>query len=136
MIKDKFKLLQEINALESDILQDDDYTKIYYLVDDAGRNKGSLNLIARPYISELSILSRFLSEKYKSCESLRVTSQNVKRNTLKEIINGSQLSYMNTLVNTSKVRVLSTELKNEDRMNLFLDILNRVSNTKIGNTVR
>ena len=28
MIKDKFKLLQDIKALESDILQDDDYVKI------------------------------------------------------------------------------------------------------------
>ena len=57
MIKYKFKLLQEIKALESDILQDDDYVKIYYLVDDAIRNKGSFTLITRPYISELSILS-------------------------------------------------------------------------------
>ena len=106
MIKDKFKLVQDINALESDILQDDDYVKRYYLVDDAIRNKGSLTLIARPYITKLSILSQCLSEKYKLYESLQVTSQNVNRNVLKEITNGIQLSYMNTLVNTSKYRVI------------------------------
>ena len=57
MIKYKFKLIQDIKALESDILQDDDYVKIYYLVHDVIRNKGSFTLIARPYMSELSILS-------------------------------------------------------------------------------
>ena len=96
MIKEKLKLLQDIKALESNILQDAEYIKRYYLVDDAIRNKGSLTLIARPYISELSTLSRFLSEKYASHESLRVTCHNVKINVLKEITNGSHLSYMNT----------------------------------------
>ena len=76
-------MLQDTKAIESDILQDHEYIKRYYLIDDAIRNKGSLTLIARPYINELSILSRFLSEKYNSCDSLRASSQNVKKGVLK-----------------------------------------------------
>ena len=43
---------------------------------------------------------------------------------------------MNTLVNISNVRVVSIVLKNEDRLDIFSEILNRVSNAKIGRTVR
>ena len=46
------------------------------------------------------------------------------------------MAYINSLVNTSTERSVSTELKNEDRVDIFLEILNRVSNAKIGSTVR
>ena len=59
LIKAKLMMLQDIKAIESDILQDHEYIKRYYFIDDAIRNEGSLFLIARPYINELSILSRF-----------------------------------------------------------------------------
>ena len=67
---------------------------------------------------------------------MRLSSHNVKQDVLKEITNGSHISYMNTLVNTSNVRVVSDVLNNEDRLGIFLEILNRLSNAKIGNTVR
>ena len=136
LVKDKLMMLQDIKATESEILQDHEYIKRYYLIDDAIRNKGSLTLIARPYINELSILSRFLSEKYNSSENLRATNQNVKIGVMKEITDGSHLSYMNSLIQTSNMRVVSTVLKNEERLGIFLEILNRVSNAKIGRTVR
>ena len=129
-------MLQDIKAIESDILQDHEYIKRYYFIDDAIRNKGSLTLIARPYINELSILSRLLSKKYDSCDNLRATSRNVKQGVMKQITNGSHLSEMNLLVKTSNTRVVSMVLNNEDRLDVFLEILNRVSNAKIGNIVR
>ena len=46
------------------------------------------------------------------------------------------MAYINSLVNTSTERSVSTELKNEDRVDIFLEILNRVSNAKIGSTVK
>ena len=55
---------------------------------------------------------------------------------MKHITDGSHLSYMNLLVKTSNTRVVSMVLNNEDRLDVFLEILNRVSNAKIGNTVR
>ena len=55
---------------------------------------------------------------------------------MKEITDGSHLSYMNALVLTSNLRVVSTVLKNEERLDIFLEILNKVSNAKIGKTVR
>lgn len=44
--------------------------KKYYFVGDAIRNKDSLTMIARPCIADLSILSQFLSQQYKSFEKL------------------------------------------------------------------
>ena len=55
---------------------------------------------------------------------------------MKEITDGSHLSYMNSLIQTSNMRVVSTVLKNEERLDIFLEILNKVSNAKIGKTVR
>jgi len=135
-VNEVIEMLHDIQAQESDILQDSEYVKKYYCVDDAIRNKGRLTLIARPYIKDLSILSRFLSQQYKSPENLRVNSQNVKRNVIKELTQGSHLSYINALVNTSILRIEAIELKNEDRVDIFLQILNRVSNAKIGYTIK
>ena len=39
-------------------------------------------------------------------------------------------------MNTSILRIESIELKNEDRVDIFLQILNRVSNAKIGYTIK
>lgn len=132
MINDKTNLLQDIKALDSNILQHADYVKIYSFMDNTIINKDSFTLIHIHYIAELSILRQFLSERYKSYENIPVTRQNAKRNTLKYLTQGSHLSYTYTLFNTSKVRVISKKLRNKDRMNIFLEILNRVSNAKIG----
>ena len=45
-------MLHDMKTIESDIIKDADYLKIYYYVDDAIRNKGKLTLISRPYICE------------------------------------------------------------------------------------
>ena len=110
-INETIEMLEDIKAIEADILQDSEYIKRYYCVDDAIRNKSKLTLISSPYIENLSILSKFISEQYKSAESLRATSHNVKKVVLKELIEGSHLSYINSLVNTSIERKVSTELK-------------------------
>jgi len=99
-VNEVIEMLQDIQAQESDILQDSEYVKKYYCVDDAIRNKGRLTLIARPYIKDLFILSRFLSQQYKSPENLRVNSQNVKRNVIKELTQGSHLSCISEYLNS------------------------------------
>ena len=45
---DILDMLRDMKALEADIIQDEDYIRRYYLVDDAIRNKGELNLISKP----------------------------------------------------------------------------------------
>ena len=45
-------MLHDMKDIESDIIKDVDYVKIYYYVHDAIHNKGKLTLISRPYICE------------------------------------------------------------------------------------
>ena len=128
-------MLEDIKAIESDILQDEEYIKKYYCVDDAIRNLSSFTLISRPYNKDLSILSRYLAKEYSSVAKLKATSTNVKVNVKTELTKGSHVSYINSLVSTSIKRIQTIELKKEDRFDIFQEILNRVSNAKIGSTI-
>ena len=128
-------MLEDIKAIESDILQDEEYIRKYYCVDDAIRNRSSLTLISRPYIKDLSILSRYLAKEYSSVAKLKATSTNVKVNVKTELTKGSHVSYIDSLVSTSIKRIQTIELKKEDRFDIFQEILNRVSNAKIGSTI-
>ena len=67
---DTIEMLEDMKVLEIDILQDSEYIKRYYCVDDAICNNSTITLISKPYIKDLFILSRFLTEQYKSAEML------------------------------------------------------------------
>ena len=134
--KDTLRLLQDMKALERDILQDPEYIKRYYLVDDAIRNKGKLTLISPYYIEPFSKLSQFISNKYQSIVKMKKTSKNVKIEVEKEFTIGNQVNLVNEIVAKSKIRLPLLSLDDVERSKLVKNLLDRVSNAKIGNTIR
>ena len=58
--EDSIKILQDMKAIESDILQNTEYIRRYYFIDDALRNIGALTLISPVYIQHSSKLSQYI----------------------------------------------------------------------------
>ena len=58
-INDTIDMLEDIKAIEAGILQDSEYIKTYYCVDDEIQDKSRLTLISRLYVKNLSILNKF-----------------------------------------------------------------------------
>ena len=68
---------------------------------------------------------------------MKTSSLNIKTNVIEKLASGNHLCNISTVIYTIKTRVPSKILNDENRKEIFMDILNRVSNAKIlENTIR
>ena len=134
--EETINVLLDMKAIECEILTNSEYIRRYYFTDDAIRNKGTLTLISPPYIQEFSKLSQRITNSYRSTESMKKSSGNIKTEVIKKLKRGENYMNITTLMNISKSRVTTVKLTDMNRYEIIMDILNRVSNAKIGNTIR
>lgn len=67
---------------------------------------------------------------------MKKSSGNIKTEIIKKLKRGESYMNITTLMNISKSRVTTVKLTDMNRYEIIIDILNRVSNAKIGNTIR
>ena len=81
--EETINILIDMKAIECEILTNSEYIRRYYFIDDAIRNKGTLTLISPPYIQEFSKLSQRVTNSYRSTESMKKSSGNIKTEVIK-----------------------------------------------------
>ena len=67
------QMLKDMTTSIAHVINNQDYLRMYYPIDDALRNKGSLTLTSTSYVKYFSMLLKLAKAKYKN-----ITSQTIK----------------------------------------------------------
>ena len=136
---EKEEVLMELSVCVEDIIQNQQYVRMYYPLDEEIRNKGQLTLIDPKYIKYFSNVLNYIKEIMEGIESVNNDVIPDKDVIVKRL--ETKLKYMNeediqTMSMIIMSRMTLVNLTKNDLIKLIWELIDRVINATVGDKVR